>query len=578
MKNFYKNDILIVQSIILLIISYTWIAFFLTLLGIFYTSLIWSIWILLNILFIYKKIIKFPKPSKLLFHTLILSTILSVFIILNSNPTIFTGRDQGSISQAAIQLNKHHTAFFHTNESDIFFEHYGAGKALNFPGFHYTETGALTTQFPLPYITFLAGFIGIFGLIGISIANATLFFAFVTVIGSISRFILPTTRYIYWFLTILITSAPILYFTSFSLSENLASTLIFSLIILFFFYYKEKNNLTLLLLLVTVGILTFTRIEGFWFLFITIYLLFKNKKFIKHIIINHTLATTLFTSLFFSISLATLFTNFSFYKTLLGVFISKLSISPHSISSEDKFSFLINIFLTFNIFIPLIFCAVYVFHISMRKKNKKTILFPLFLILPIFIYYLNPNISQDAPWMLRRYVFALIPITILYTTAFIALISYNKQKYLPNILFIFLIILNLSSTIPLLSHKSHISLRKDIETIAKKFSPNDLILLAQNVSGDGFAMISGPLRTEYNLHAVYFFNEHDYDKINKNKFKNVFIIIPKDDISLYHSLIKNLTPYDTFIVKTSFLPIQKSYPISFIHKNVAVENYIFKLK
>ncbi len=578
MKNFCKNDISIIQSIIILIISYTWIAFFLTLLGIFYINLVWSIWILLNAIFIYKKIIKFPKPSKTLFYTIIISSILGGFIILNSNPTIFTGRDQGSISHAAIQLNKHHSAFFHTDESDMFFEHYGAGKALNFPGFHYNATGALTTQFPLPYITFLAGFIGIFGLLGISIANATLFFSFIIIIVSISRFILPSTKYIYWFLVILITSAPTLYFTSFSLSENLASTLIFSLIILFLFYYKEKNNLTLILLLLTVGILTFTRIEGLWFLFITLYLIFRDKETLKKIIINYTLITTLFTSFFFSVSIAALITNFSFYKTLFGVFISKLPTFTHSASSEDKFSFLIDVFLTFNIFVPLIFCAIYVFHISIRKEIKKIILLPLFLVLPIFVYYLNPNISQDAPWMLRRYVFVLIPITLLYTTAFIALISHNKSKYLPNVLFIFFIILNLSSTVPLLSNKNHINLQNSTEILAKKFSNNDLILLSQNVSGDGFYMLSGPLRTEYNLHAVYFFNENDYSKINKSKFQNVFLVVPKNDTSLYSSLIKNLIPYDTFTFNTSFLPPQKSHPISFIHKNITVKNYIFKLK
>ncbi len=577
MKNFYKNDISTIQSIILLVISYAWITYFLTLLGAFYTSLVWGIMFILTIILVYKKILVFKKISKTLLYILIISTILGGFIISNSNPTIFTGRDQGSISQAAINLAKYHTSHFHTLESDIFFKHYGAGKALNFPGFYYTATGALTTQFPLPYITFLAGFIGAFGLNGIAIANAILFIVFILTISSIARFILPT-KFLWWFLLLLLTSAPILYFTSFSLSENLASALIFSLITLFLFYYYKKNNLTLSLIFITVGILTFTRIEGFWFLFITLYLFFRNREIIKKIIIEHTFAIALFTSSFFCVFLASIITNFSFYKTLLGVFISKLPVS-HSMPNQDKFAFLLNIFITFNLLIPLIFCAIYVLYISIKKRRKRFILLPLFLVVPLFVYYINPNISQDAPWMLRRYVFAILPITILYTTSFLSLFSSTKYKYLASVLYVFLIFFNLSTTIPLLTNKNHVNLNHSTQILAKKFSSSDdLLLVSPNVSGDRFSMLTGPLRTSYDLHAVYFFNQNDYNNIQKDKFKDIFLISSEKDLNLYQSLIKDLKPYDIFTIKTSFLPPQKSYPLSLSPQEVTIKNYIFKLK
>ncbi len=579
MQKFHQNDKLILKSIIILVVSYAWIAFLLTLLGVFYVQILWISWFLLNTFFTLKKIIKFPKPSKTFSVLIIISLISGIFIASQSNPTVFTGRDQGSIAQAAKELAIHHTSHFHLLESDAFFEHYGTGKALNFPGFHYDADGALTTQFPLPYISFLAGFVGVFGSKGIFLANAFLFVLFFLSIVSVAKISLPSSKYGLWiFLILLISSAPILYFTLFSLSENLASALVFSTILLFLFYFLEKNYKTLVLLLLTLGILTFTRIEGFWFLLVSLFILFRDKNLIKEVIIKHTFVTALLISFFISILIATFVTNFSFYKTLFAVALHKLDFSAKTPKDYNKYNFLVDVLFKFNLLIPLILSALYICYISLKRGIIKYKAFALFFVFPIFIYYIKPNITLDAPWMLRRYDFAVLPITILYSSALIILWSKSKFKYLSFTTFIVLVIFNLSVAKPLLFEKNHDNLLKQTHSLAQKFSENDLVLLSANVTGDGFSMLPGPLRTEYNLHATYFFNPNDWDKIKKDKFSHVFLIVSQKELPFYKDLIKNLKPIDTFKIKTSFIPPQKTFPISLKSKDIEILNYIYKLK
>lgn len=61
-------------------------------------------------------------------------SLLAVIIVSQTEPTVFTGRDQGSIALAAIELARGHELAFRNAASDAFFGIYGPGRALNFPG------------------------------------------------------------------------------------------------------------------------------------------------------------------------------------------------------------------------------------------------------------------------------------------------------------------------------------------------------------------------------------------------------------------------------------------------------------
>ena len=164
----------------LLTITLGWFGFALTLAGCFAS---WLVWLgVISILGFFGYWIGSQKLFRGLSREfvvlgiifLIVTTVFSFF----STPTIFSGRDQGSISESAIRLSQNGQLEFSTPESEVFFKIYGPGRALNFPGFHYTPGGNLITQFPLIYTSWLALFFSLFGLTGFLIANALLFFVF----------------------------------------------------------------------------------------------------------------------------------------------------------------------------------------------------------------------------------------------------------------------------------------------------------------------------------------------------------------------------------------------------------------
>jgi len=61
-----------------------------------------------------------------------------------------------------------------------------------------------------------------------------------------------------------------------------------------------------------------------------------------------------------------------------------------------------------------------------------------------------------------------------------------------------------------------------------------LILIDRLASGSGWSLISEPLSALYNKQAVYFFNAEDLKFIDRNNFKNVYLIAPLDGKQTWH--------------------------------------------
>ena len=113
-----------------------WLGLLLSIFGIFYKAVL-IIYILSGaVLLIYLLIINRKKIvfNKSFFLVSLLSLIAIFVFSYYTTPTIFSGRDQGSLSEAAIRLSQNHTTQFSFPASQEFFKIYGLGKALNFPG------------------------------------------------------------------------------------------------------------------------------------------------------------------------------------------------------------------------------------------------------------------------------------------------------------------------------------------------------------------------------------------------------------------------------------------------------------
>src|SRR5512133_2176664 len=153
-------------------IVFGWFALSLALSNIFFPSLIaiGASFTLAIIFFIGSKLLFQASTDLKIAFLISLSTALLIGFFMV--PTLFSGRDQGSISEAAFRLAQNGRLAFSTTLSKTFFPLHEKGAALNFPGFSYTETGDLITQFPLAYTSWLASFVSLFGVSGFAIANS----------------------------------------------------------------------------------------------------------------------------------------------------------------------------------------------------------------------------------------------------------------------------------------------------------------------------------------------------------------------------------------------------------------------
>lgn len=520
-----------------------WLGFILTLSGFFY-SWIFTAYSIASIIFFFALIKK--RKISLKFSQEFILVSISIFIIVTFfslfvTPTIFSGRDQGSISEAAIRLAQNHRLEFSTPESRQFFQIYGPGKALNFPGFYYTMEKSLISNFPIPYSSWLASFFSFYQLGGFILANSILLFLFLFSFYLLLRRF-SSAGYAFLFLVLTATTFPIFWFYKFTLTENMALFLLWFSILSLLIYLKEKNCLSLCCLLASSSLLFFARIEGIilFFTLLTAFFIFGKNDF-KKIIKNKVRIISLL-SAFLLIIGWNLYKNIFYYKE-----IAKGIIQSNSFQKIGSLSFLGKIadeYLIFTLYgiIGLTIIGIIGIIYFIRKKDYE-ILVPLIVVFPTFIYLLNPWISGDHPWMLRRFAFSIIPAFIFYSAIFLKKWSEKSEfVYKKALLFAVVIILFIMNTPAFLKY-STFSENKDLINQVKKisydFSEKDLILVDRLAGPDGWTMLAEPLSARYGKNAVYIFNNNDIEKIDFEKFDRVILLFPDFKSDYYKSVLNN---------------------------------------
>jgi hypothetical protein len=190
----------------------------------------------------------------------------------------------------------------------------------------------------------------------------------------------------------------------------------------------------------------------------------------------------------------------------------------------------------------------------LKKRNFKLLL-PFLVLLPAFFYLINPSITPDHPWMLRRYAFAVVPICILYTIVFLD--YFFKRRLVFYLFSLILLFFNLSIFLPYLKVEENSTLLAQVEELSTNFKDSDLILVDQVATGDGWAMMSGPLNVLFRKQAVYFFNPDDLEKIDATKFSNIYFIIPNDNLDFYkkNNLLNRLSPIKDYVIQKKSLEV-----------------------
>ncbi|MFC1756355.1 hypothetical protein ACFLY1_00205 [Patescibacteria group bacterium] len=501
-----------------------WLGLILAISGFFYFW-IFIFYLALGIYFAISKNI-FRKISKefgfLTLKLLILLVVFSLFV----TPTVFSGRDQGSFSEAAIRLSQNKQLEFSTPASDEFFRIYGPGKALNFPGFHYTQSGNLVTQFPIPYIAWLSIFYSIFGIAGLTIANVILFYLFLMSFYLIGRIYLKN-KLSKLLLVLTISSFSFSWLLKFTLSENMALALLWIGILQLLIFMQNQKGLFFISAFFSFGLLIFTRIEGFaiFTMFIIAILLSRE---CRAFLFRRKLARIYLPVAFLTATaISTLFVNLPFFKEIGKALIKNASDMSVSLSLSDAAV----IFANYGILQYVLLGIIAI--IYLLSKKKYSMLLPFCIVLPVFIYLLDPNISSDHPWMLRRYVFAILPALILYSVILLAMLLNNKKKWLSLALVLVVFFINLPAFLLYFEFSENENLLVQIESISHNFTERDLVLIDRLASGNGWSMMTGPMSFLYNVNSVYFFNPSDLEKINKEKFDRIYLIVSDDNINFF---------------------------------------------
>jgi hypothetical protein len=552
--------------------------FALTLCGFFYAQIAWllalafGIWLVYHIL---KNNILHIISREMWIVSITLLLVVILFSLF-STPTVFSGRDQGSISEAAVRLVQNHTLEFSTPASQEFFKIYGPGRALNFPGFHYTNQGSLITQFPLIYIVWLASFYALFGITGFIIANAILMYIFLLSFYLLARMFLKT----YSALPMIIfatTSFIFMWFSKFTLSENMALPLLWLTILALMLFLRDLRKIYYVVFLTAVGLLFFTRIEGIAFFVVSILIIFFHKN-AREYVKRHSFKRFFLPIGIFAIAfIANLIKDINFYREVAKTLLPEVSLPQAQYLGTMK-NTVMPIFYTERIFLLygmlgfFIFGAISVGVFIWRKKIFKLV--PFFIILPTFIYFLDAYITKDHPWMLRRFMFSLMPLAIFYSGLFIGQMLEKKfTTERKKILFVFsilvtvaLIATNLITFSRYLTFSENQGLLSQTQALSEKFSNNDLVLIDNETTADGWDMISDPMSFLYGKNAVYFFNNNDLAKLDLKRFDKVYLIAPNKQVPFYlNSTIGNrLTEKDTYSFTFSKLNVAQDNPLETI--------------
>lgn len=546
-------------------VVFGYFVFLLTLSHTFFTPIIFfSVFLtgIGSIFFGTKLFVHSPSDIRAVF---ILSSLFIFLLAFFTVPTIFSGRDQGSISEAMYRLAQNNTLQFSFPASETFFKIHTEGTAQNFPGFAYTKTGKLITQFPLGYTSFLASFIVIFGGQGYIIGNSVLLFLSLLLFYALLRkFVHPL--YAFAGLFLFSTSFILIWFTKMTLSENYALFLFLFLCFVLLSFFEEKKIFFHHLSIISASLLAFTRIEGFAIFGITLVLLFHNKYsrifWKQHFWKNFFLPFSILLLIF----IVDFITNLPYY-TMIGKALFKFLhltkqegvVTTITSTSPSLWSLL------FLYGLGMIFILGIASILFFVREKKWLLLVPTLLALPTFIYLIDPHISPDHPWMLRRFFFSLFPVLVFSAVIGIASLFSQKESFplkspkgksffFLTLLFSVLVIIQYPAFMYGFSLSENRGLKEQVLSFSETFLDTDLILVERNATGNGFAMMTGVAQYLTGKNFVYFFNPNDLSILDMTGYTNVYLLIPERDQLRYTLPFGNRLSFQkTVIFKTEQL-------------------------
>jgi hypothetical protein len=515
-----------------------------------------------------------------------LAVVFSMLLLADTTPSIFSGRDQGAIAEAAIELSRQGHFIFSSPSTETFSAIYGPGKALNFPGFFFTDNGSLQSQFPGSYTAWVGIFYSLFGLSGLILGNGTLLIlSLLTLFMVVRNFANESAAS--GALLMAATSFVPTWFAKFTLTENLGLFLFLFLSLSVILFLRAPQRIYFFSSIITATLLAVTRVEGLPILAIVGLFLFASKP-AKSFEFSQTVITQLATFIGVAIVLILDFLgNIPRYTTLAKAVlhtisdstatpINGLATSGPNIGATIAFW---KLFLPYGLLLPILLGLAGIV-ILLIKKNRLAIV-PAILALPTFLYLLDPNISSDHPWMLRRLMFSIWPaLLITFSVALSSLFStkaaFGKKVVLAIMTLV--VVAGIAPTLSVFRFSENQKLLDETRRLAEAIGPQDLLLIDRDATGDPYALPSGPLRFLFDKNAVYAFNPDDFAKIPKDRYHHIYLLVPNNAVERWGSISATFSFISTFSFETKRLgPLTLNEPAFPDKTSITTDSLLFLL-
>ena len=291
--------------------------------------------------------------------------------------------------------------------------------------------GVYTPSFLIGYSLYLAVFVSILGNWGLIVANSIALIIGFICIEQLYRLVTKTDKSPR-LLSILILANPVIYWLYiYTYSEALFLPIIWGAIMSFILGLQSKHIGLVFLAFWGIIISFMVRVEGLGLIFT-----FGTALVAACILIpSHWKQKTVYSAISIVVLIGILggtlivsgeYVSEQFFKVSRTVDITD---KENTISdAKERFQLLLLSFGTYLVMIPLLWS------IANRKLyTNKYVYWILFLLLPFAIYLYNPNITRDFPWLLRRYITAIIPLILLFGTWGVTHI-YKGKKYISTII------------------------------------------------------------------------------------------------------------------------------------------------
>jgi len=338
---------------------------------------------------------------------------------------------------------------------------------------------------------------------------------------------------------ILSTSFVLIWYSRQTVSETYSLTLIWFGILSLLKACQENESNFFVISLLSLGLFLFTRPEGMWIfamLFVTIpYLYFlRRKKWLlnKKSLFVLTIIFSFF--LYYSVVIQPVFFK-EIPKGVKSFIIAPirdiaslvqrtsevLTEKDVSYVSEHPALYILNVLGAYNMLLPILLSILVILRALFSKSHQKKffVLIICFLIAPTFIFLFKIALFHDHPWILRVYLYTILPLSCLLAALFLEKFT-GKFKY---ILLLLVLAVNLLISAPILTFAQFNGIvNSQIKSIAESL-PNEAVILCER-KALGFR---APLRFIFGKRTIFTYENEVNNFINKATALPVYIVAPE---------------------------------------------------